>query len=160
MLEGPDGVVDMPELERLLDRSATRSRPANLDDALTVALIPVIFTLFMTDFFDTIGTAFAVGRAGELRRRGAASCPRRGAMLLVDSAAAAGGGAMGVSCVTTYIESGAGVTEGARTGLASLVTAGLFALTIFFVPIIAAGRPGRRRSARTRSSTRRWPRRS
>jgi AGZA family xanthine/uracil permease-like MFS transporter len=58
-------------------------------------------------------------------------------LLLVDSAAAAGGGAMGVSSVTTYVESGAGVAEGARTGLASLVTAGLFVLTIFFVPLIA-----------------------
>jgi AGZA family xanthine/uracil permease-like MFS transporter len=44
---------------------------------------------------------------------------------------------MGVSSVTTYVESGAGVAEGARTGLASLVTAGCFALTIFFVPLIA-----------------------
>jgi AGZA family xanthine/uracil permease-like MFS transporter len=43
---------------------------------------------------------------------------------------------MGVSSVTTYVESGAGVAEGARTGLASLVTAALFALTIFFVPVI------------------------
>jgi AGZA family xanthine/uracil permease-like MFS transporter len=44
---------------------------------------------------------------------------------------------MGVSSVTTYVESGAGVAEGARTGLASLVTAGLLLLTIFFVPIVA-----------------------
>ncbi len=51
--------------------------------------------------------------------------------------AAAVGGAMGVSSVTTYVESGAGVAEGARTGLASVITAGLFALAIFFVPIIA-----------------------
>ena len=44
---------------------------------------------------------------------------------------------MGVSSVTTYVESGAGVSEGARTGLASLVTAALFALAIFFVPLMA-----------------------
>ena len=55
----------------------------------------------------------------------------------MDSAAAAGGGAMGVSSVTTYVESGAGVAEGARTGLASVVTAVCFVLTIFFVPLIA-----------------------
>ena len=47
-------------------RSATRSSPSNLADALTIALIPVIFALFMTDFFDTIGTAVAVGRSGGL----------------------------------------------------------------------------------------------
>ena len=49
---------------------------------------------------------------------------------------------MGVSSVTTYVESGAGVAEGARAGLASLVTAGCFLLTIFFVPLIAVvGQP-------------------
>jgi AGZA family xanthine/uracil permease-like MFS transporter len=58
-------------------------------------------------------------------------------VLLVDSAAAAGGGALGVSSVTSYVESGAGVGEGARTGLASIVTGLLFALTILFVPLIA-----------------------
>jgi AGZA family xanthine/uracil permease-like MFS transporter len=57
-------------------------------------------------------------------------------VLLVDSAAAAAGGAMGVSSVTTYVESGAGVGAGARTGLASVVTGLLFGLTIFFVPLI------------------------
>jgi AGZA family xanthine/uracil permease-like MFS transporter len=58
-------------------------------------------------------------------------------LLLVDSGAAAMGGAMGASSVTTYVESGAGVSEGARTGLASLVTAGLFLIAIPFVPLIA-----------------------
>jgi AGZA family xanthine/uracil permease-like MFS transporter len=58
-------------------------------------------------------------------------------MLLVDSGAAAMGGAMGASSVTTYVESGAGVAEGARTGLASVVTAACFVLTIFLVPLIA-----------------------
>jgi AGZA family xanthine/uracil permease-like MFS transporter len=57
-------------------------------------------------------------------------------VLLVDSGAAAFGGAMGVSSVTTYIESGAGVGEGARTGFANIVTGLLFVLAIFLVPII------------------------
>ena len=107
-----------------------------LRDALTLALVPTIFALFMTDFFDTIGTAMAVGTAGGLvDARGDLPGLRR--LLLVDSAAAAAGGAMGVSSVTTYVESGAGVSEGARTGLASLVTGGLFLLAIPFVPVIA-----------------------
>src|SRR5215213_8344422 len=110
--------------------------PSALADALTVALIPVIFALFMTDFFDTIGSAVAVGRSGGLlSERGELPQTRR--LLLVDSGAAALGGAMGCSSVTTYVESGAGVAEGARTGLASLVTAGCFVLAIFFVPVIA-----------------------
>jgi AGZA family xanthine/uracil permease-like MFS transporter len=95
----------------------------------------VIFSLFMTDFFDTLGTAYGLGEAaGALDEKG--DLPRIGRVLIVDSAAAAVGGAAGVSSVTTYIESGAGISEGARTGLASVVTAILFGLAIFFVPII------------------------
>jgi AGZA family xanthine/uracil permease-like MFS transporter len=110
--------------------------PSALKDALTLALVPTIFALFMTDFFDTVGTAVAVGTAGGLvDERG--EIPRLRQMLLVDSGAAALGGAMGASSVTTYVESGAGVSEGARTGLASLVTAALFLVAIPFVPLIA-----------------------
>jgi len=135
VLDGPDGVVDWPGSAGF----STIGDPLDPDwlgDALAVSLIPVIFALFMTDFFDTIGTAVAVGRGGDmLDDRG--RLPNADRLLLVDSGAAALGGAMGVSSVTTYVESGAGVAEGARTGLASLVTAGLFLLTILFVPIVA-----------------------
>jgi AGZA family xanthine/uracil permease-like MFS transporter len=135
VLNGPEGLLDVPGEDDFATVGDALS-PSTLADALTVALIPVIFTLFMTDFFDTIGTAVAVGNAGDLTdERGELPETRR--VLLVDSAAALGGGAFGVSSVTTYVESGAGVAEGARTGLASLVTAGLFALTIFLVPLIA-----------------------
>jgi len=135
VLQGPDGVANVPasgDFSTIGDALA----PDNLADALTVALIPVIFALFMTDFFDTIGTAVAVGRGGGLLDdRG--ELPRSDRLLLVDSAAASFGGALGTSSVTTYVESGAGVAEGARTGLSSVVTAALFALAILFVPIIA-----------------------
>jgi AGZA family xanthine/uracil permease-like MFS transporter len=133
VLEGPDGVIDAPGSDEF---SIIGEPLGYLGDALTVSLIPVIFALFMTDFFDTIGTAVAVGRGGGmLDDRG--RLPNADRLLLVDSGAAAVGGAMGVSSVTTYVESGAGVAEGARTGLASLVTAALFLLTMFFVPIVA-----------------------
>ncbi len=135
VLAGPDGVADVPasgDFSTIGDALA----PDNLGDALTVALIPVIFALFMTDFFDTIGTAVAVGRGGGLLDdRG--DLPQSNRLLLVDSAAASFGGALGTSSVTTYVESGAGVAEGARTGLSSVVTAALFALAILFVPVIA-----------------------
>ncbi len=135
VLNGPEGLLDVPDGDDFATVGDALS-PSTLADALTVALIPVIFTLIMTDFFDTSGTAVAVGNAGDLTdERGELPETRR--VLLVDSAAALGGGALGVSSVTTYVESGAGVAEGARTGLASLVTAGLFALTIFLVPLIA-----------------------
>src|SRR4051794_40541520 len=110
-------------------------KPSNLADAITWALVPVIFVLFVTDFFDTIGTAVAGSSARGLLDENDQP-PRLKQLLLVDSAAAAGGGAMGVSSITTYVESGSGVAEGARTGLASLVTAACFLLTIFLVPLI------------------------
>jgi AGZA family xanthine/uracil permease-like MFS transporter len=135
VLSGPDGVVDVPgsgDFSTIGDGLA----PSNLADALTVALIPVIFALFMTDFFDTIGTAVAVGRSGGLTDADG-QLENADRLLLVDSAAASFGGAMGTSSVTTYVESGAGVAEGARTGLASLVTAALFGLAILFTPVIA-----------------------
>jgi AGZA family xanthine/uracil permease-like MFS transporter len=135
VLDGPDAVARWPHSGDFSTIGDAFEGGA-LGDALTWSLVPVIFALFMTDFFDTVGTAYAVTSAGGmLDEKG--EVPRVRNLLLTDSAAALGGGAMGVSSVTTYVESGAGVSEGARTGLASLVTAGLFLLTIFFVPLIA-----------------------
>ncbi len=135
VLEGPDAVAQIPDGSDF-STIGDALDPSNLADALTIALIPVIFALFMTDFFDTIGTAVGLGRsAGLLNERG--EVPRTKQLLLVDSGAAALGGAMGASSVTTYIESGAGIAEGGRTGLTALVTAALFGLAVFFVPVIA-----------------------
>ena len=135
VLEGPDGVAQLPSGSDF-DTIGDALDPSNLGDALTVSLIPVIFALFMTDFFDTIGTAVGLGRAGGMLD-GQGRLPQTREVLLVDSGAAALGGAMGCSSVTTYVESGAGIGEGGRTGLTALVTAGLFALAVFFVPVMA-----------------------
>jgi adenine/guanine/hypoxanthine permease len=135
VLDGPDQVARMPDSSDF-STFGDALDPDNLADALTVSLIPVIFALFMTDFFDTIGTAVAVGRSGGLLDAHG-HLPKTRNLLLVDSGAAALGGASGTSSVTTYVESGAGVAEGARTGLSSIVVAVLFALAIFFVPLIA-----------------------
>ncbi|MEU6780186.1 NCS2 family permease [Nonomuraea angiospora] len=94
-----------------------------------------VFTLLITDFFDTMGTIVGVGRqAGLVQEDG--TLPRTREILLVDSIGAAAGGAGSVSSNTTYIESAAGVGEGARTGLASVVTGLLFLLAIFFAPLV------------------------
>ena len=99
---------------------------------LTAAV--TIFSLMLSDFFDTIGTVVGVGgRAGWLTREG--RLPRLNRVLLVDSLAAAGGGAAGASSVTTYIESAAGVSAGARTGLASVVTGLCFLVALFLAPV-------------------------
>ena len=82
-----------------------------------------------------MGTMVAVGREAELLdERGAP--PRTREILLVDSVAAAAGGAASVSSNTSYIESAAGVGEGARTGVASLVTGVLFLFAMFFAPLV------------------------
>lgn len=95
-----------------------------------------VFTLLLADFFDTMGTVVGVGaEAGLLDRNG--RLPGIGRVLLVDSLAAAAGGGASVSSNTTYIESAAGVGEGARTGLASVVTGLLFLLAMFFTPLVS-----------------------
>ncbi len=100
--------------------------------ALTVVLL--VFTLFLTDFFDTMGTAVGVtSEAGLLDEQG--RVPRLGRLLFVDGLATVAGGAASGSSNTSFIESAAGVGEGARTGFANLVTGGLFALALFFTPL-------------------------
>ncbi|MEY3454321.1 MAG: hypothetical protein RLZZ147_446 [Actinomycetota bacterium] len=101
-----------------------------------VAAVLLVFTLLLADFFDTMGTMTAIGnQAGLVDRDGNVEGANR--ILLVDSIAAAAGGAGSVSSNTSYIESASGVGEGARTGLASVVTGLLFLLTTFLAPLVA-----------------------
>jgi AGZA family xanthine/uracil permease-like MFS transporter len=100
--------------------------------ALTAVL--VIFAIMLTDFFDTMGTVTGVASEAGLANEDG-SVPGVGRVLIVDSLAAAVGGLAGVSSNTTYIESAAGVAEGARTGFASVVTGVLFLLAIFLAPL-------------------------
>ena len=100
-----------------------------------VAAILLVFTLMLADFFDTMGTMTAIGaEAGLLDEEG--NPPSTQQILIVDSIAAAAGGAAGVSSNTSYIESASGVGEGARTGLASVVTGLLFLVAIVFTPLV------------------------
>jgi AGZA family xanthine/uracil permease-like MFS transporter len=94
----------------------------------------VIFAIMLTDFFDTMGTVTGVAAEAGLAREDG-SVPGAGRVLLVDSIAAAVGGLAGVSSNTTYIESAAGVAEGAKTGFASVVTGVLFLLAVFLAPL-------------------------
>ncbi len=101
---------------------------------LTAALL--VFTLLITDFFDTMGTMTAIGaEAGLTDRNGNVEGADR--ILLVDSIAAMAGGASGISSNTSYIESASGVGEGAKTGLASIVTGIAFLLATFLSPLVA-----------------------
>ncbi len=102
---------------------------------IMVGLLLLVFALLLADFFDTMGTVVAVGSEGNLLdQRG--NPPYLSRILFVDSVAAAAGGVGSVSSNTSYIESAAGVGEGARTGLASVITGVGFLLAMFFAPLI------------------------
>ncbi|MFF1833228.1 NCS2 family permease [Streptomyces sp. NPDC058231] len=99
-----------------------------------VTIVLLVFTLVLSDFFDTMGTVVGVANeAGLLDEQG--KVPHLGRVLLIDGAAAVAGGAASASSSTSYIESAAGVGEGARTGFASLVTGALFAVALFLTPL-------------------------
>ena len=109
----------------------------DLGNVFTLPLLTailVIFSIMLVDFFDTMGTITGVASEANLANEDG-SVPGAGRVLLVDSLAAAVGGLAGVSSNTTYIESAAGVAEGARTGFASVVTGVLFLLAIFLAPL-------------------------
>jgi AGZA family xanthine/uracil permease-like MFS transporter len=95
-----------------------------------------IFTIMLSDFFDTMGTVTGVAAEAGLTDEDG-SVPGVGRVLLVDGLAAAVGGAAGVSSNTTYIESAAGVAEGGRTGLTSVVVGLLFLAAILLSPLAA-----------------------
>ncbi|NCA19393.1 MAG: NCS2 family permease, partial [Actinobacteria bacterium] len=101
-----------------------------------IAVILLIFTLLLADFFDTMGTMTAIGQEAGLNDK-EGTPPNANKILIVDSIAAAAGGAASISSNTSYIESASGVGEGARTGLASVVTGICFLLTTFLAPLVA-----------------------
>jgi adenine/guanine/hypoxanthine permease len=100
-----------------------------------IAALAFAFSLFLADFFDTMGTLVGVGRqAGYVDAQGEMPDIRK--PLLVDSLAAAAGGAASASSATTYIESSSGVAVGGRTGWVSVVTGALFFPFMFVAPLI------------------------
>jgi AGZA family xanthine/uracil permease-like MFS transporter len=127
----PRNVLDIPNLSLLgkFDVLGSWTRAGWL-----VALM-FAFTLVLTDFFDTMGTMVAVAQEGGMLDENGAP-PRAREILLVDGIAAAAGGAASASSATSFIESAAGVAEGARTGAANLVTGGLFLLAMFLAPLV------------------------
>ncbi|MCH1627479.1 NCS2 family permease [Ferdinandcohnia quinoae] len=106
----------------------------NFGDIFTMNMLVVILTFLFVDFFDTAGTLVAVANQAGLIKDN--KLPRAGKALFADSAATVAGAVLGTSTTTSYVESTAGVAAGARTGFASVVTAGLFLLALFFSPLL------------------------
>lgn len=103
--------------------------------AVVIGLIMTVFALLLADFFDTMGTVVAVGAEGNLLDA-EGNPPNVREILLVDSIAAVAGGVGSVSSNTSYIESAAGVGEGAKTGFASVVTGLAFLVSVFLAPLV------------------------
>ncbi len=100
-----------------------------------ISILLVIFIFFFLDMFDTVGTLIGVGeRAGFLDAQG--RLPRARWALFSDAAGTVAGALIGTSTVTTYVESAAGVREGARTGLAAIVTGICLLLALFLLPLV------------------------
>lgn len=106
----------------------------DLLSAFRPELIDVVLVFFLLALFDSIGTLIAVADRAGLTRAG--RLPRIRQALLADACGTVVGAGLGTSTVTAYVESAAGVSAGGRTGLASVVTAALFLLALFFYPLV------------------------
>jgi AGZA family xanthine/uracil permease-like MFS transporter len=102
--------------------------------AFAPGMVAVIFVFFFLALFDSVGTLVGVGEQAGLMRGG--TLPRAREALLADAIGTVTGAVLGTSTVTAYIESGAGVAAGGRTGLASVVTAALFLASLFLHPLV------------------------
>ena len=129
----PDDYFGVPDLTTLGEFSLFGA----FSSVGVLAAVLLVFSLLLADFFDTMGTMTAIGAEAGLNDVHGVP-PHSQRILVVDSIAAIAGGAGGVSSNTSYVESASGVGEGARTGLASVVTGLLFLLATFFTPIVEA----------------------
>jgi AGZA family xanthine/uracil permease-like MFS transporter len=130
--EPPEAVLDAPwnyDLGKIAGQ-------LDIAGVLKIELAPVLFTLFLMSFLDTLGTLYALGAAGNMLDKDG-RFPDVEKPMLVDALACMFSAWVGTSTSGAYIESATGIRDGARTGLAAVVTALCFALTLFFLPLIA-----------------------
>lgn len=99
-----------------------------------VALVMIVFTLLFTNFFDAMGTMTGLAKEANLADDNG-DFPRIKSALVVEGVGAIAGGATSSSSSTVFIESGAGIGEGARTGLANVVTGIVFLIAMFLTPL-------------------------
>ncbi|NIK11704.1 NCS2 family permease [Alkalibacillus almallahensis] len=133
LIDPPSGMNDVvssvPSLEPTFGAAF-----GNFGEIFTLQMLVVIMTFLFVDFFDTGGTLVAVATQGGMMKEG--KLPRANRALFSDSTATVAGSILGTSTTTSFIESTTGVSAGARTGFASVVTAILFLLALFFSPLL------------------------
>ncbi|WP_342429270.1 NCS2 family permease [Neobacillus sp. FSL H8-0543] len=133
LIDTPEKIVDtVPSLAPTFGAAITSLGDSSF---YSTAMVGIVLTFLFVDFFDNAGTLVAVAnQAGMIKDN---KLPRAGRALISDSIATTVGAVLGTSTVTSYVESSAGVAAGAKTGFASLVTAGLFILSLFFFPLLS-----------------------
>ena len=133
----PFGVTSIPENFKVFSMpDAPHLFAFEFTNVFTLKFFIVFFTFLFTDLFDTIGTLMGVTeQAGLVDKDG--NIPNVKGALMADAVGTVAGACLGTSTVTSYVESSAGVAAGARTGLASVVTAGLFIVALFFSGLFA-----------------------
>lgn len=94
----------------------------------------MIFIFFFLDLFDTVGSLIGIAKQAGFMKEG--KLPRAGRALLADAIGTVGSVLMGNTTMVSYVESASGVAVGGRTGVAALVTAGLFLIALFFSPVV------------------------
>ncbi len=128
-VKAPDAIVSMPPSISPL------AFKLDIMSALSFGLIGAIFSFMFVDLFDSVGTIVACSyEAGFVDKDGKVEHVDR--ILEADAVATVAGSLLGTSTTTTYIESASGIANGAKTGFASVVTAGLFLLALLFAPLI------------------------
>lgn len=128
--ELPSSLVEMPDLSLIGQVSF-----GSFERIGVLAALMLVFTLVFTNFFDAMGTMTGLSKeAGLADEKG--DFPRIKSALIVEGVGAVAGGYASASSNTVFIESGAGIGEGARTGLANVVTGLLFLVAMFFTPLV------------------------
>ena len=134
--------IDVPPPERIVALPFTGdyslspiALKLDIPGVLRITFLPLLLTLFLMSFLDTLGTLVAVGSAGNmLDEKG--NFPEIEKPMLVDGVSCMFSALVGTSTSGAYIESATGIREGARTGLAAVTTGLLFAVSLFFIPLI------------------------
>jgi AGZA family xanthine/uracil permease-like MFS transporter len=130
------GLSHWPSSFLAFPHPSTTFMKLDVQGALRLGLIEIIFIFLFVDLFDNVGTMVGVCEQGGFVKDG--KIPRVGRALLADGVGTIFGALTGTSTVTSYIESAAGVAAGARTGLSNVMVAALFLLAMFFSPVAAA----------------------
>lgn len=125
-----------PHVYRVSAIAATAGQ-LDIRAALNIGLLEIVFVFLFVDLFDNVGTLVGVAKSAGLMDA-SGNIPRLRNIFVADSAATIAGSLAGTSTVTSYIESASGVVAGGRTGVTAIVAGLLFALSIFFAPLVGA----------------------